>query len=96
MNAKTIFIIAITILFTVVLMNNTDMVDFWFFGNARVPKLAVLGIVFFAGAIVGFMAGRPRKKLPLHHSDDPEDDNSGEITPDRRSTLSDEDREYIS
>ena len=95
MNAKTIFIIAITILFTVVLMNNTDMVDFWFFGNARVPKLAVLGIVFFAGGIVGFMAGRPRKKPQSEHSDDI-DENPHESRPESRNTLSDEDREYIS
>ena len=95
MNAKTIFIIAITVVFTVVLMNNTDMVDFWFFGNARVPKLAVLGIVFFAGAIVGFIAGRPRKKPPIQDSDDDEG-NPDDYRPENRNTLSDEDREYIS
>lgn len=95
MNAKTIFIIAITVLFTVVLMNNTDMVDFWFFGNARVPKLAVLGIVFLAGAIVGFIAGRPRKKTLSEHSDDFEENQEKPVQHDRN-TLSDEDREYIS
>jgi hypothetical protein len=95
MNAKTIFIIAITALFTVVLMNNTDMVDFWFFGDARVPKLAVLGIVFFAGGIAGFLAGRPRKKLPTHDAVDFEE-SSGDARPDSRNTLSEEDREYIS
>lgn len=95
MNAKTIFIIAITALFTVVLMNNTDMVDFWFFGTARVPKLAVLGIVFLAGAVIGFMAGKPRKKLPIEDADDFEE-NADDARPDSRNTLSEEDREYIS
>ena len=76
-------------------MNNTDEVDFWLFGDTSLPKLAVLGVMFFAGSIVGYMLGRPRKKgaenedsfeRQSDHSSDPED----------RDYLSDEDREYIS
>lgn len=61
MSLKTIFIIVITILVTVILMKNTDEVNFWIFGNHSVPKLAVLGVMFGAGLIVGYMIGRPRK-----------------------------------
>ena len=76
-------------------MNNTDEVNFWLFGDTSLPKLAVLGVMFFAGAIVGYMLGRPRKKAVLdeglsesnsHNSSNQED----------RDYLSDEDREYIS
>ncbi len=62
MSAKTIFIIVITVLVTVILMKNMDEVNFWIFGTRSVPKLAVLGTMFVIGAIVGFMLGRPRKK----------------------------------
>lgn len=62
MNAKTIFIIVVTVLVTVILMKNMDEVNFWIFGMRSVPKLAVLGIMFFSGAVVGFLLGRPKKK----------------------------------
>lgn len=61
MNSKTIFIILVTILVTVILMKNTDEVTFWIFGNRSIPKLAVLGVMFGTGLILGYMAGRPRK-----------------------------------
>ncbi len=62
MRAKTIFIIVITVLVTIILMKNTDEVTFWLFGPTDVPKLAVLGSMFGLGFAVGFAAGRPRKK----------------------------------
>lgn len=96
MNAKTIFIIIISALVTIVLMKNTDEIDFWFFGDASVPKLAVLGIMFFTGAVLGFILGRPRKKIaadPDEELDEPFDQPSRQAP---RNSLSDEDREYIS
>ncbi len=94
MNIKTILIIIISVLVTVVLMNNTDEIDFWIFGDARIPKLAILGSMFGLGLIVGFLAGRPARKVltekhdnvvvPLNNRFD-----TGE------STLSDDDRDYI-
>lgn len=73
MSAKTISIIVLTVLVTVILMKNMDEVDFWIFGTRSVPKLAVLGTMFFTGAVVGFLAGRPKKKtLPQEpETDDP-------------------------
>ena len=61
MNSKTIFIIVATTIVTIILMKNTDEVNFWIFGNYSVPKLAVLGVMFGTGLIVGYLAGRPKK-----------------------------------
>lgn len=72
MRAKTIFIIVATVLVTVILMKNMDEVDFWIFGTRSVPKLAVLATMFFVGAIVGFLLGRPKKKEKVTvNNDDP-------------------------
>jgi Protein of unknown function (DUF1049). len=62
MSAKTIFVIVITVLVTVILMKNMDEVNFWIFGTRTVPKLAVLATMFFIGAVVGFLLGRPKKR----------------------------------
>lgn len=61
MTSKTIVIIVTTILVTIILMKNTDEVNFWIFGIHSVPKLAVLGVMFGVGLILGYLAGRPRK-----------------------------------
>ena len=87
MSAKTIFIMIISVLVTIILMKNTDEVNFWLFGDTSVPKLAVLGVMFLSGAVVGFMVGRPRRRTTT----------SEELTEERgESTLSQEDRDYIS
>ena len=87
MSAKTIFIIIISVLVTIILMKNTDEVNFWLFGDTSVPKLAVLGVMFFSGAVVGYMLGRPRRRII-------ETDESTADEPQK--TLSQEDRDYIS
>lgn len=94
MSAKTIFIIIVTVLVTIILMKNTDEVIFWIFGDVRVPKLAVLGVMFALGFVVGAMAFRPRKK-PVQEEIDAE---TGASYPSQQnnSNLSDEDRDYIS
>lgn len=90
MSAKTIFIIVVTVLVTVILMKNTDEVTFWIFGDIEVPKLTILGVMFGLGLIVGFLVGRPRKKIEV-----------AEAYPDYKSSaedkreLSDDDRDYI-
>lgn len=70
MSPKTIFIIVVTILVTIVLMKNTEEVNFWIFGDHSVPKLAVLGVMFAIGFILGYLAGRPRKPKEEPVSDD--------------------------
>ncbi len=74
MRAKTISIIILTVLVTVILMKNMDEVNFWIFGTRSVPKLAVLGTMFFIGAVVGFLIGRPKKKYEVEEpaSEDPD------------------------
>src|SRR5688572_16708697 len=96
MSAKTIFLIIVSVLVTVILMNNTDEVTFWIFGDASVPKLAVLGTMFGLGLIVGYLLGRPRKKVAEALKANPElsKEDKDQNTEDRN-YLSDDDREYI-
>lgn len=65
MRAKTIFIIITTVLVTIILMNNTDAVTFWIFGDVQIPKLAVLGALFALGFLLGFLARGRRKRVEL-------------------------------
>lgn len=94
MNFKTILIVIISVLVTVVLMNNTDEVDFWLFGDARIPKLAILGTMFGLGLIVGFVLGRPRRKIveEIGYKDENVTRSNSDA---RQSTLTEEDRDYI-
>lgn len=97
MSFKTIFIIIVSVLVTIILMNNTDEINFWVFGNARVPKLAILGLMFGLGLIIGFMAGRPGKNSQKNSGNysDPLTHNSSENDFSDTDLLSEEDREYI-
>jgi uncharacterized integral membrane protein len=92
MRITTMLIIIITVLLTVVLMQNTDPVRFTvLFGTFYVSKLAALltfGVVAF---ILGILVGRPKKARSIAGSNP--QDNDGDNDSD---TLSDEDREYIS
>ncbi len=95
MSLKTVFIILISVLVTVILMNNTDEMDFWIFGEARIPKLTVLGSMFGLGLIFGFLIGRPRKKIivaPYEEEKGLEKNHQDTIVD---TSLSDEDRDYI-
>lgn len=89
MSAKTIFIIVITVLVTVILMKNMDEVNFWIFGNRSVPKLAVLGTMFLIGAVVGFLIGRPKKKSTADITPYPD------ASPEIKEPLDREDNDYI-
>lgn len=93
MSAKTIFIIIISVLVTIILMKNTDEVRFWIFGDASVPKLAILGVMFALGLIVGFLLGRPRKKT-VAEAQEPVAA-PGNSFRKENTNLSDEDRDYI-
>jgi len=91
MRIKTIVILLITVLLTVVIMQNTDEV--WFkilFFKIHVSKLSVMLLVAIVAFILGWLVGRPKRVIRLggnadsHNPDDDEPD-----------TLSKEDREYI-
>lgn len=102
MSAKTIFIIILTVLVTIVLMKNTDEVIFWIFGDRYVPKLAILGSMFAFGLIIGFLLGRPRKKVEMkeplvkgNFQNTNTSKQTEEFTDPYRPNLSDDDRKYI-
>jgi hypothetical protein len=87
MSVKSIFIILIGILATLVAINNTDAVSFWFFSDTKISKLAIIGGVFFAGWLIGFLMGKSGNK--------PKDSTEFEEYEEDESGLSHEDREYI-
>jgi uncharacterized integral membrane protein len=85
------FIIFITILLTVVIMQNTDRVRFSFlFSDFMVSKLIVLLAVAIIGFIIGVLVGRPRRVKYM-----PEPDVEVDGVKKRPDTLSDDDRDYI-
>ncbi len=94
MKTKTIFVIAATALLTIFLMVNRDAVDFNFIIVDQVPisKLVVIGVCIVIGFILGFLVGRPKKTVSSY---DPEIEKNYGVT-ENKSTLSDEDRDYIS
>lgn len=98
MSAKTIFLLVITVALTVILMKNTYEIQFWLFGDTRLPLLGILGCTFALGLFIGFMLGRPGKKsrvaTDLMDNDPEESDKPGNQNL-RNNSLSDEDREYI-
>lgn len=78
-------------------MKNTDEIPFWIFGNAQIPKLAILGFMFGLGAIVGYMAGMPKGTSNNKENSSEEEQEDQENNNDSNNRhLSDEDREYIS
>ncbi|MCX2495934.1 hypothetical protein OQX63_20735 [Pedobacter sp. PF22-3] len=93
MSAKTISIIILTALLTIFLMVNTEAVDFNFLvTTVPVSKLLVIGVCIIIGFIIGFVVGRPRKTVSSY--DDEVERNQPTI--EKKNTLSDEDRDYIS
>ncbi|TKC10777.1 LapA family protein [Pedobacter polaris] len=94
MKAKTIIIIVITALLTTFLVINNDAVDFDFLIGAPVPvsKLLVIGICVLVGFILGFIVGRPKKTVSSYDTEI----EKGYQAPENKSSLSDEDRDYIS
>lgn len=92
MRIKTMIIILITVLFTIVLMQNTEPVTFTIlFGTFRISKLAALAGFSVVAFILGVMVGRPKKVKTLGGGF-----NDGDYDGTKPDTLSDEDRDYIS
>jgi uncharacterized integral membrane protein len=91
MRITTMIIILITVLLTIVLMQNTETVKITFlFGTFYVSKLMALLVFGVVGFILGVLVGRPKKARTIgggYPADEDEDDDND--------TLSDEDREYI-
>jgi uncharacterized integral membrane protein len=91
MRIKTMIIIFITVLLTVVIMQNTDEVFFKFlFATFRISKLVMLLAVALVAFIIGVMVGRPGRPRYIKGQDE-----NIETTTKTSNTLSDEDRDYI-
>ncbi|HTI57996.1 LapA family protein [Mucilaginibacter sp.] len=92
MRIKTMLIIIITILLTVVIMQNSEPVFFnVLFATYHISKLAMLLFAAIAGFIIGVLVGRPGR--PKYIPGQVED---ADAKKDHPNTLSDEDRDYIS
>ena len=90
MRIGTIILVVITILLTIILMQNTGTVVFTLlFFDVKVSKLLVLAGFSVVAFILGYIVGRPKRNrynIGAYHDELHKDD------PD---TLSDEDRDYI-
>jgi len=91
MRIKTIVIIVITILLTIVLMQNTGRVNFDFlWATFWMSKLVMLFFVAAISFVLGVLVGRPKKVKRLGGDYvDPYADKGNS------NTLSDEDKDYI-
>ena len=95
MKPKIIFVIITTALLTAFLFLNNDKVvfDFIVVSDVYVSKLIVIGICVLIGFILGFLVGRPRKTVSSY---DPEIEKIDVKEIENQSSLSKEDRDYIS
>lgn len=69
--AKALVVIALVVLFIIFIVQNTDpvQIDFLFFEFS--PALIwTLVVVAFLGGIVGYVLGRPSKRLRLHRQEE--------------------------
>lgn len=92
MRIKTIIIILVTVILTIVLMQNTEPVSFSFlwatFKMSKLVMMAFIGVVTF---ILGVLVGRPARVKKLGGTFI-----EGEHERNNPNTLSDEDKDYIS
>ncbi len=83
MKAKTIVIIVVTILLTIVITQNTDAVSFkLLFWNLDISKLFLIPTLLLIGFLLGLLSRKSRERQETEQYDKP--------------NLSDEDRDYIS
>jgi len=91
MRIKTIFLIVVTILLTVVIMqNNQDVTFSILFWSPRFSILIMLALTAIISFVIGIMIARPKRST--FDDSHPSMDNP---TGTKNDTLSDEDREYI-
>lgn len=101
MRLKTIFVIVVAVLITVVIMQNSGPV-YWkiLFFTTYTSKLKILFAIALLSFIIGYLAGRPRKtslsKDYGHGYTEPTRDRTNDLGDTKTDTLSDEDRDYIS
>lgn len=91
MRLKTIFIIIVTIILTVVIMQNNQEVKFnILFWQPYISNLIIMVVLVVTGFMLGVLVARPRKiRINTDHEAIDHETNSP------HDTLSDEDRDYI-
>jgi uncharacterized integral membrane protein len=102
MSFKTIIIIVLAVLITVIFMQNTDQVMFTLlWKEIYVSKLIMMLIVTVFGFIIGVIVARPRrkKKEVVIESNTPNQitntDDESYVSRKKQNDLSDDDRDYI-
>jgi uncharacterized integral membrane protein len=92
MRIKTIIIILVTVMLTIVLMQNTEPVYFSFlWATFKMSKLVMMAFVGIIAFILGVLVGRPSRVKKLGGTFI-----EGEHERENPNTLSDEDKDYIS
>lgn len=91
MRIKTIFIIVVTVLLTIILMQNNQEVTFnILFWSSRFSILIMTAVVAIVSLLIGIQIGRP-KRVRFDDSHPSMDNPTGK----QNTTLTDEDRDYI-
>ena len=93
MRLPTIFLLIVTILLTIIFMQNTGEIKVTIlFADVYLPKLVIFTGIAVVSFIVGVLVGRPRKLRRVEDFERHEDMDA----PPQGKSLSDEDRDYIS
>jgi uncharacterized integral membrane protein len=101
MSFKTIIIIILSILITVIFMQNTDQVLFTIlWKELYVSKLIMMLVVTLFGFIIGVIVARPKKKKQvIQNADVPlevtQSEDKDYIEMPKKQGISDEDRDYL-
>ncbi|UIR57550.1 LapA family protein [Sphingobacterium sp. SRCM116780] len=96
MNFKTIILLILVVLITIFFMHNTAPVEFWFFGSHHISLSWIIAITLFIGIITGGILLRPRKRKTEVIQINEEASSEMDGFSNSKSSLSDEDRDYIS
>lgn len=96
MNFKTIILLILVVIITIFFMQNTAPVEFWFFGKHIFALSSIIAITLFIGIIIGGVLLRPKKRKTEVIQVNPANPSEIEQSSVPNSTLSNEDRDYIS
>ena len=96
MNFKTIILLILVVIITIFFMQNTAPVEFWFFGKHIFALSSIIAITLFIGIIIGGILLRPKKRKTEVIQVNPTTTMDMEEISSSKSTLSNEDRDYIS